>query len=328
MKILFSHQLEGIGGGSRFQANIEKSLKRYFPDTTITHDIARTDYDVLFIVSPTSIKDFGFIDRAKEMGKRIVTRIDNQPKPSRNKRYRIKEKMARLGEISDAIIFQSEWAKDYVGWNMAYSQAEQKGFIKEGQVIRYDEWQKIHNQIQAKGKVIHNGVDFDLFNTTGKRRDFRQGKKVGGVHLIMISSSDPCKRLHEALDIFSQEHRNALDSKKPAPKLIIAGRLPDGYHIELMNNNWDFVRGENVEYIGQFEKPEEVAEIMKGCTDLIHVSFQDACSNTILEARACNLNVIASMTGGTPEIMQKPSHKIGLNIMASEYYKVFENKKW
>ena len=303
MKILLSHNLEGIGGGSSFARNLLTGMKKYFPDVEFTYDTNTTDYDILFILTPTSIKSFDFIDKAKEMGKKIVFRCDNMPKPHRNRRYRVFQKLKRLIELSDQVIYQSNWAKEHIAWG----------------------------EIPKKGIVIPNGVDQDIFNRHGDVRDFRDGKDYRRIYLILISSSDPCKRLHENLAMYEGAYRKGIENGLKPIKLIIAGRIPDAYHVAKMEAGWDFVRGEEVEYIGELHSPEEVARTMRGCTHLLFASFNDASPNTILEARACGLDVAYSQTGGTPQMASLSEHKMGLDTMVENYYKCFErvlSNKW
>jgi len=305
MKILISHKLEkgSIGGMTRFHENLINGFSNYYPDVRFTYDRNCTNYDILFILTPTSIDSFDFIDNAKKLGKKIVLRIDNLCKPSRNKRYRPFEKMVRLATLADQVIYQSDWARTYIAWG----------------------------KMPSKGTVILNGVNEDVFKKEGKARDLTGGKAYGDIFLVLTSSSDPCKRLHESLAIFEHEYRKASEGGTKPVKLIVAGRLPDEYHVRKMQSNWDFVRGEESEYIGELHSSQEVARVMRGCTQLLFPSFNDAAPNTVLEARACGLNTLISLSGGSPQMNSIPLHKIGLSYMCTNYYQEFDkllNNKW
>lgn len=303
MKILLSHKLEGIGGGARFFENFCYGMTKYYPDVTLTHDKDCTDYDILFIITPTSIKNFDFIDKAKELGKKIIVRFDNMPKNSRNKRYRAFQKMIKLAKMSTQVIYQSDWAKEHIAWG----------------------------EIPNKGTVIPNGVNEEIFNKDDEGTDFTDGNVYREIFLILTSSSDPCKRLHESLHIVEQEHKKSYIRGLKPIKVVIGGRLPTEYHVRKYRANWDFVRGEEWEFIGDLKGAKEVAKVMRGCTTLLFPSFCDAAPNTVLEAKACGLNVIGSYTGGTPQMLSLPDHKRGLNYMITNYYQAFQqalNTKW
>ena len=303
MKILMSHKPEfRISGGWTFQSNFINGMKRYFPDVDLVYD-ENEEHDIYFMPMVTSVIDDKVIEREKDKGKKIVIRLGNMPKPSRNSRQRIFNKIKKYTTLADQVIYQSKWAKTHIAWG----------------------------EIPSNGIVITNGVNQDIFNTNGGVRDFTGGKKYKGVYLILISSSDPCKRLHESLHIFEQTHKRTIEESFDPVKLIIAGRLPDEYHVRKMESNWDFVRGEENEYIGELHSAEEVAKVMRGCTHLLFPSYNDAAPNTVLEARACGLDVIYSQTGGTPQVASLEGYKMGLNVMVENYFKCFENvlkKQW
>ena len=53
------------------------------------------------------------IHEAKKDGKKIVFRVDNVPKKSRNRRQSPYERIKEFAKLSDVIIYQSKWARDY-----------------------------------------------------------------------------------------------------------------------------------------------------------------------------------------------------------------------
>ena len=70
------------------------------------------DCDILFIASPMAVdKEEVFL--AKRSGKKIVLRVDNIPRKSRNKRSTPHERMKDYATLADIVIYQSEWARDY-----------------------------------------------------------------------------------------------------------------------------------------------------------------------------------------------------------------------
>ena len=98
---------DGIGGGFSFYRNFRKGMneKVFFVDSW-------QECDIVFITSITLI-DKEEVYEAKQNGKKIVLRVDNVPRKSRNKRSSPHERLREFSEISDVVIYQSEWAKDY-----------------------------------------------------------------------------------------------------------------------------------------------------------------------------------------------------------------------
>ena len=93
-----------IGGGFTFKTNFVKALngKVQFVDRW-------QDCDVVFVFSITTI-DKGELHEAIRAGKKLVLRVDNIPRKSRNKRQSPAERLAEFGKLG-MVIYQSEWAK-------------------------------------------------------------------------------------------------------------------------------------------------------------------------------------------------------------------------
>lgn len=117
-----------VGGGFTWLRNFKKAMQKYD-----VHFVDKwEDCDVLLIAGVT-ITNPHEVREAKKNGKAVVHRVDNVPKKSRNKRSTPHERMKELSDLSDVIIYQSQWAKNYC---------------------------KI---LCGDGTVIYNGVDKDIF---------------------------------------------------------------------------------------------------------------------------------------------------------------------
>lgn len=248
-----------IGGGYSFLRNFKKGMqgKAEFVNRW-------QDSDVVFIFSVTTI-DKNEVKEAKKAGKKIVMRVDNIPRKSRNKRQNPAERLKEFGKISDLTIYQSEWAKEYAGY------------------------------FGGEGIVILNGVDKEIFNT--KDRRIEREHAYGYINY----NDNPNKRFDEALYLYDMKWRKSADDVKPI--LRIAGNVPSIYR-DNPEYNWDIPSEAKVEYAGIFNTPEQVAFYLKGIECLIYPSFAEACPNTILEALACGCGFTGiNKTGGTQEII-------------------------
>lgn len=113
-----------IGGGWSFCRNLVKALG----DEVSDYDTA----DVYFIPSPSMVQR-DEVQKAKDDGKRIVLRVDNAVRNSRNRNTGM-SRMYDFAQMADLVIYQSQWAKDY-----------------------------LYPFIKADGPVILNSVDTDVF---------------------------------------------------------------------------------------------------------------------------------------------------------------------
>jgi len=155
-----------IGGGWTFRRNLEKALKdkAEFVDNWPECDI--------FLISSVTIVDKSEVFAAKKNGKKIVLRVDNMPRKSRNKRMSPHERMKEFAQLADAVIYQSKWAQDWIGSYLGIS-----------------------------GTVIYNGVDTEIFKPSQVRRDSCEDK----IFMYIQYNRDENKRMPEAFDMFTKE---------------------------------------------------------------------------------------------------------------------------
>lgn len=185
MKIYFENQTNsaGIGGGWRFLENLIKVLK---DKVEIVEDFK--ECDIFFVFGITAV-DKGRVYEAHNLRKKIVLRLDNCPRMSRNKRQTPYERIREFGKLADLVVYQSNWAKEYTGY-----------FVKNDNEV-----------------IINNGVDPSIFNTEGRQSD-------GKTYLYINYNDNPNKRFDEAIYRFDMEWRQ--DNEK---RLVIAGNVPRIY---------------------------------------------------------------------------------------------------
>lgn len=146
------------GGGLTFIRNFKKGMAELG-----CHVVPRLpDADIVLIAGAT-LTNRDEILEARRQKKKIVFRVDNIPKDSANRGTAI-PRMRDFAEMSDVIIYQSEWAKEYA------------------------------SIICGDGTVIYNGVDTDVFKPDGKRL----AKRGREAWLYVRSSRNENKRFPEA----------------------------------------------------------------------------------------------------------------------------------
>lgn len=263
-----------LGGGWSFVGNFIKGCKKL--DVELVSDLKDCD---TMLIPASSMVTKETVALAKELKKKVYLRIDNMPRNSRN-RNTGSSRVLSYAKQADGIIFQSNWAKEWIGWWLQHEKID------------------IDNNI-----VIYNGIDTDIFN------------RVGAVHnpkifLYTQLNDDVTKQWHEAWYMFARHYWRE-DMERV---LWLVGKFSK----ELREYNFDFFQGEQVEYKGIMETPEQMASIFKQVGTVLIPYYNDACSNTIMEARACGCEMVCSHTGGTPEILDD-SLDLSLDRMALQY---------
>ncbi len=264
-----------VGGGWTFNQNLEKVLKNkvYFVDKLEDADI--------FLISGVTMTEKGEIDYAISHNIPIIFRVDNIPKPSRNKRMDIYARLKEYNQVAEVIVYQSQWSKELL------------------------------EDICGDGTIIYNGVDTDLFNTTGNKLPRNINHKI---FLCVQHSSNVNKRFEEVKHIFTKKWIE-MDGNC---ELWLVGRF------EGKEFNYDFIRGEKVVDLGVITDKERLASIYRTADALIYPAFADSCPNTILEAKASGLEIIGvNHEGGTKELLLA-SLDITIERMGNEYLNLFK----
>ncbi len=267
---------QSIGGGWTFLRNFKKGSDFEFVDSWDKADIV--------LITGATMTDRNEMMDAKRDGKKIVFRVDNIPRDSRNRGTAF-SRMLDFAKMADHIIFQSKWAEDYAGW----------WFVDNGV------------DITNRSDIVYNGVDEKAFYEVETQR-----KK--GRHAFVQYNRDENKRMTEAFYLFHQAFR-----KDKSVELFVVGRVSP----ELVEYNFDFFAGENVSYIGVIDDPKQLGDIYRTCEYLLFPAFADASPNTVMEAMACGVKVVGvNETGGTVELMDIKGRSI--EDMCNDYKVIFE----
>jgi glycosyltransferase involved in cell wall biosynthesis len=284
MKIYIARlELGRTGGGWSFQDNFYNGLKEH-----ITANI--DEADVYFISSPSMVQR-DEVQEAKAKGLKIVLRLDNAVRNSRNRNTGM-TRMKDFAEWADLVVYQSAWAKDYL---IPFTGVD--------------------------GEVILNGTDTGVFHP---------GSNTPDPNMVLYSrfNRDETKNFEVARYWFS---RFAQDQGGDA-HLSIVGQFSD----ELRKGNFDFYNGESFRYFGVLGK-QEMADLYRNCGKFLYTYYNDACSNTLIEALCSGCEIVGDKyyrrSGGASEIMaafegagdlQKARRFFSIERMAMEYKEAIE----
>lgn len=248
---------QSIGGGWTFLRNIKKALSQ---DVFVSN---WSDSDIILITGAT-MTSRDEMTQAKAAGKKIVFRVDNIPKDSRNRGTAF-SRMLDFARMADFIVFQSNWAKDYAGWWFKNSGVD----------------------IDSKSSVVYNGVDPEFF--------YQEGEPSKGRYLYVQYNRDENKREREAFYDFHQAYRN-----NKSVELWLVGQFSP----ELTGYNFDFFAGEDVTYLGVVEDQAQLGDIYRRCEYILFPAYADAAPNTLLEAITCGCKAVGlNPVGGSIEML-------------------------
>lgn len=269
-----------LGGGWTFIRNFTKGVKQ----SKLNMSIVPTwqEADIVFVPSASMVtRDTANI--IKGAGKKMVVRLDNIPRNSRN-RGAGTTRLYDITQLADKVIYQSLWSRNYL---MPF--------------------------LGKYGEIIYNGVDTDIYKKDGDWENF------GNYHVTYLYSRysrDETKLWEVAWYDYQMVHRLAKENGI-STKLVIVGRFSE----DLIKYDFDFYNGEHFQYLGVVDNDEKMARIMRGCDILLAPYYNDCYSNTMQEAMACGLTIEVNETGGNQEL--KRNGAIPLKTMVTNYYNSF-----
>ena len=218
------------------------------------------------LVTGATMASHDEVEQAKRDGKKIVLRVDNAVRDSRNRGTGM-SRLKAFADVADLVIYQSEWARNFL-----------KPFTGKD------------------GVVILNGVDTAKFCQRGTPPD--------DSYLYVRSSRDEGKQWIMAWYWFVN-NTGTLD---------IVGKFSH----ENLQYKFDFFNGERFKFLGE---QTNMPEVYNRCKYFLYTYLNDACSNTLLEARASGCEIIdvygMLKTGGASEIMA--CEDISIERMLDEY---------
>lgn len=190
-----------------------------------------------------------------------------------------------------------------------------KRYAQLAQVVVYQsKWAEIYcGSICGDGTIIYNGVDSSIFYPAKSKPDHE-------IVLFAYHGNNELKQFWVAHYNYQVFHRSHPDAEFWF--IYDFGREYEN----LKNANFDFWNGEKFKYILPLNSPDEMARIMRMCTQFVYPAIADASPNVVLEARACKLNIWGypeQHMAGTAELVD-PELDISLERMCKEYHGLFD----
>ena len=281
MKIYIPERAKsGMGGGFTFTSNIIKKLSNK------VDFVSAPEYCDIYFIPGATLADRDEVVKVKGDGKKVVLRVDNIPRNSRNRNTGT-SRLYDFAQIADEVVYQSEWAKKWVG-----------------PFLRRD------------GVVIYNGADENIFNPKG----LRINKEGSPQYLYSRYNRDETKMWERAWYEFQKTFYI-----NPKAHLWIVGRFGDG-HVNYGFDFFGGAE-QRYRYLGVIESQEEMAKIYRSSDYLIYSYAMDSCSNVLVEAIMCGTGIMffGDEDNSAIEIMGVNPKELTLTNMGNKYLKVFES---
>jgi glycosyltransferase involved in cell wall biosynthesis len=292
-------QVSGVGGMVSFRAKFTTGLQAR--GIEVANDSRLSNLESILVIGGT--RNLSGLWQAKQRGIRIVQRLNGMNWLHRLQRTGVKHYLrAEYGNLilriirtrlADHIVYQSEFARQW--------------------------WQRVYGVSLVPSSVVYNAVDLDIYAPQMQAASHKsqiasdklhavhyslptshyqlllvEGSLMGGYELGLESAVQLVERLNA-------EHHDQLG--KPV-ELMVAGRVS-----EQVKARWVQKTNIPLTWVGLVPL-EQIPDLDRSAHLLYSSDINAACPNSVIEALACGLPVLAFDTGALPELVTDDAGRV------------------
>jgi len=202
----------------------------------------------------------------------------------------------RILKLSGRILSVKQWVNGWVE-DAPYKRKIPPKIIAISEMVKQDMIRWYHLPA-GRVTVVYNGVDIERFHPRNRRwrEEIRKRHGMGEEFLILfVSNNFRMKGLGYLIRALSQMRKEGC----PPVKLLILGRDKGAPYLRLAEREG---LSEDIVFAGSTDEPEKYY----GAADLlVHPTFYDACSLTVLESLASGLPVVTTSCNGAGGLLQQ-----------------------
>lgn len=294
-RICLVPRLSGIGGMVSFQAKLAQGLSARGVD--VTYDLKDEPYEAVLVIGGT--RGLWKLREARKRGARIVQRLNgmnwvhrvrtDHGKLRTGVRHYLRSEYGNLilsvirSRVADRIVYQSQFSKSW--------------------------WERVRGDTQVPNSIVYNGVDLNLYSPEGPNQ-----RPDDGVRMLMVEGS-LMGGYEMGLDAALQLAQGLVDSndrrRSEMVELQVVGRVsPD------VREKWEQrvslnSMPSNLKLTWQGEVSQtQIPEIDRSAHILYSADVNAACPNSVIEAQACGLPVVAFDTGALSELVKGDAGRV------------------
>lgn len=271
-------RISGIAGPASFQRRLAFGLAKR--DVDVCFDLADLPYDAVLVIGAS--RHIFSLRRVRRAGCRVIQRLDGINWIHRRARTGLRHYLR--AELNNALL---RWTRDRLADVIVY----QSQFVRQW-------WEREYGRARIPSTVIHNGVPLDLYSPS--RESLAPGKTCGVLVVEGNLAGGYEGGLKAAVGLVEGLVK---DGGFPA-ELEVAGKISERSRVELERRSRIGIHWRGL------VAPEFTPDLYRSAHLLYSADIHPACPNSVLEAMACGLPVVAFDTGALPELVNQPAGRI------------------
>jgi glycosyltransferase involved in cell wall biosynthesis len=288
-RICLVPQVSGVGGMVSFRHKLSEALARR--GIRVSYSLSDRPLDAVLVIGGT--RHLVGLLRARRAGIPIVQRLDGM-----NWLHRL---LPRSGAAGWRHYLRAEYGNRLLSVIRARLATE---VIYQSEFSR-DWWERVRGRTPVPAQVIYNGVDLDIYNPHSERNLPRdrcrlllvEGSLMGGYEYGLQAAAELASGLSGCLQAAGSDRSLELD---------VVGRVP-----KFLQEKWEaFIAGQenrgriSITWTGLVPH-ERIPAIDRSAHLLYSADINAACPNSVIEALACGLPVVAFDTGALSELVRE-----------------------
>lgn len=273
-RICLVPKLSGVGGMVSFQARLARGLTQR--GIEVVFDLKDTPYHAVLVVGGTR----RIIDlvKAHRKGIPVIQRLDGMNWLHKAPGTR------KIGLRHWLRAEAGNWLLQCIRSRLAIGIVYQSHFSQSW-------WERVYGTVSAQSKIIYNAVDLSIFSP-----DVNQDRSTQSIRLLLVEGSllggyefglENAIRLAECLHT---KHQYPIE-------LVVVGRVDSTLQV-----HWNDCSGVPIQWTGVIPQI-KIPEIDRSAHLLFSADLNAACPNSVIEALACGLPVVAFDTGSLMELV-------------------------
>ena len=270
--------VSGVGGMVSFREKLVKGLAER--GISISYNLADQPYHSILVIGGT--RDLPGLWRARRRGVRIVQRLNGMNWIHRRRqtgwRHYLRAEYGNIilsqirSRLANEIVYQSEFSHQW--------------------------WEGVYGVNHTPWRVVYNGVDLERYSPLG------EGEKPENHIRILLVEGSIGGGYEWGLETAIHMAERIITAYSLNLEVMVVGRVSAS-----LQREWKGKSEVQVNFIGQVPA-EKVPKLDRSAHVLYEADLNAACPNSVIEALACGLPVVAFNTGALSELVSQDAGKL------------------